>query len=235
MQRFYIHSGLTPDMQIDDPNFVHQVTRVLRMERGGQVILFDGDGSEMLYEIGDISKKTIFLRGLKRSFPKERETKREITLYQALPNKYEKIEWILQKSVEIWLKKVCFFRSDRSQKLLINDKKQERFAMIAIEALEQSGGLVPMEIEFLDTVPILDEISLGGNISLDTTGSQKALSELSTESPQNLNLWVGPEWGWSEEERHFFSNNWFIIAHFWERVLRTETAWIVVGFWLIHG
>ena len=64
--------------------------------------------------------------------------KKQIRLYQALPNKYEKIEYILQKGVEIGIDEFVFFRSERSQKLIINERKIERFADIAREALEQS-------------------------------------------------------------------------------------------------
>jgi 16S rRNA (uracil1498-N3)-methyltransferase len=62
-----------------------------------------------------------------------------VSLYQALPNKYEKIEYILQKGVEVGISKFVFFRSDRSQKLLLSPAKIERFAAIAREAVEQCG------------------------------------------------------------------------------------------------
>jgi len=60
------------------------------------VILFDGDGSETEYEIVSIEKKSISLKGIARTFPKT-ESLKHIALYQALPNKIEKIEYILQK------------------------------------------------------------------------------------------------------------------------------------------
>ena len=59
-------------------------------------MLFDGDGSEMIYEIVSITKKSLSLRGQERRFPKT-EPERNISLYQAMPNKIEKIEYILQK------------------------------------------------------------------------------------------------------------------------------------------
>jgi 16S rRNA (uracil1498-N3)-methyltransferase len=93
-----------------------------------------------------MDKKSIYLRGRSRVFPSDREAKKQITLYQALPNKHEKIEWIIQKSVEVGIQKIVFFRSERSQKLVITDAKKERYQHIMQEALEQCGGLVPMEI-----------------------------------------------------------------------------------------
>lgn len=70
-----------------------------------------------------------------------------------MPNKYEKIEYILQKGVEIGITRFVFFRSDRSQKLLITPAKIERFESIAREALEQCGGVVMPEIVWNEKIP----------------------------------------------------------------------------------
>ena len=83
-------------MILTDDEIIHQISRVLRAKLGEHIVLFDGDGSETEYEITEITKKSITLRGVERRFPKT-ETDKSITLIQALPNKYEKIEYILQK------------------------------------------------------------------------------------------------------------------------------------------
>ncbi len=96
MQRFFVPFPLTIDIILTDPDIVHQFTRVLRFQAGDHVALFDGDGSETEYEILSIEKKSIALKGIARRFP-QTEPKKSVTLYQALPNKIEKIEYILQK------------------------------------------------------------------------------------------------------------------------------------------
>ncbi len=151
MQRFFVSSPLTIDLILIEPDIVHQLTRVMRIETGESIVLFDGDGSEMVYDITAITKKSITLRGKDRKFPKT-EPEKSITLYQALPNKLEKIEYILQKGVEVGIRKFIFFRSDYSQKLIISDTKKERLKSIAREALEQCGGLIMPEIEFRESM-----------------------------------------------------------------------------------
>jgi len=146
LQRFFSPTPLGIDMRLEDSEQIHQITRVLRLGVGDAVIFFDGDGSQTIYTIEQVEKRSLILRGKERIFPRGYEPTRSITLYQALPNKHEKIEWMIQKSVEVGIKKVVFFRSDRSQKLLISEAKKERYAHIAREALEQCGGLVPLEI-----------------------------------------------------------------------------------------
>jgi 16S rRNA (uracil1498-N3)-methyltransferase len=96
MQRFFVTSPLGIDVILTDKDIYHQLTRVLRIQIGEEVALFDGDGSETIYEVTAIDKKSVSLRGQDRVFP-QTEPRRSITLYQAMPNKYEKIEYILQK------------------------------------------------------------------------------------------------------------------------------------------
>lgn len=257
MQRFFVTFPLTIDLILTDLDIVHQLTRVLRVQIWEEIVLFDGDGSETLYEVTDITKKALSLRGKDRKFPNTEPT-RNITLYQAMPNKIEKIEYILQKWVEVGIRKFIFFRSDRSQKLVLSEAKKSRFFAIAREALEQCGGLVMPEIEFTDQVlsfchsdegrvcssadyetgQILhtsgwQEREKASHIVLDTTGVLQKMHEM----PQNreISIWVGPEGGWSENEREKMRDNGFIFARFGERVLRTETAGVVMAFSLLYA
>ncbi len=217
-------------MSITDTDMVHQLTRVLRINIWEHIILFSGDGTETQYEIISIDKKSIRLRGESQSTPNT-ESKKKVSLYQALPNKYEKIEYILQKWVEIGISRFVFFRSDRSQKLAISPAKIERCMTIAREALEQCGGTIMPEIIFQDKF-MKDKNPWYMNIVLDTIGENMRISAY--DSFQDISIWVGPEWGWSEDERSNMLWNSFIFARFWNRVLRTETAGIVIGFGLMN-
>lgn len=232
MQRFLVTFPLQVDMVVTDTNMVHQLTRVLRITVWEHIALFSGDGTEMEYEIISIDKRSLWLRGVASRVP-DTEPHKRATLYQALPNKYEKIEYILQKWVEIGIARFVFFRSDRSQKLLLSPSKIDRCITIAREALEQCGGVVMPEILFIDRFP---EITTGSvpmtHIVLDTIGESIRISHY--DNLQDIALWVGPEGGWSDAERMRMSNNSFIFARFWERVLRTETAGIVIGFGFLN-
>ncbi len=230
MQRFFVTFPLSIDMSITDIDIIHQLTRVLRIGIGEHIILFSGDGTETQYEIISIDKKSIWLRGLSQSTPNT-ELKKKVSLYQALPNKYEKIEYILQKWVEIGISRFVFFRSDRSQKLIISPAKIERCITIAREALEQCGGTIMPEIIFMERF-IKYENSWSMNMVLDTIGENTRI--LAYDSFQDISIWVGPEGWWSEDERSNMLWNGFIFARFWNRVLRTETAGIVIGFGLMN-
>ncbi len=230
MQRFYVSYPLTIDLTLTDTDIIHQITRVMRSQIGDFVILFDGDGSETTYEIMSISKKSIWLRGKDRRFPQS-EGLRDITLYQALPNKIEKIEYILQKWVEVGISKFIFFRAEYSQKLLLSENKKLRLTTIAREAVEQCGWVHMPEIYFFDTINISEGTPT--NITLDTTGKVIKVSEILLSD--HLSIWIGPEGWWSEKEREKMSDSGFLFVRLWERILRTETAGIVSAFALLHA
>ncbi len=234
MQRFFISWPLGIDMILRDDEIIHQISRVLRAKCGEHIVLFDGDGSETEYEITEITKKSITLRWIERRFPKT-ETDKSITLIQALPNKYEKIEYILQKWVEIGIQRFIFFKSERSQNLVVSPSKETRFHLIAKEAVEQCGWVNIPEILFLEKWWIDACIWYSQDnrvhVTLDTTGTKYPKDFILA---KNISLWIGPEGGWSEIERHKMKEYWFITARFWERIFRTETAGIVVGFLFLY-
>jgi 16S rRNA (uracil1498-N3)-methyltransferase len=203
----------------------------MRIQVWEHIILFSWDGNETEYEILAIEKRSIWLRWISQKTP-HTESSKKISLYQALPNKYEKIEYILQKWVEIGISRFVFFRSERSQKLLMSPAKIERFLSIAREALEQCGGVRMPDIIFLNSFPENLDMSVT-HLSLDTIGEKNRI--VSYDSVQEIWLWVGPEGGWSDTERWEMIDKWFIFARFGERVLRTETAGIVIAFGFMNA
>lgn len=232
MQRFFINRPLR-ETEIFDDEIFHQITRVLRMKKGDQIILFCGDGVEYLYELTNFSKKSVECVQREKYEPTGRESSKNITLYQSLPNKMEKLEWIVQKNTELGVQKIIFFRSDRSQKLFLSDSKKERIKAISREALEQCGGLFPVEIIFSDEN--LESILKNKNpdekrLFLHTEWQKTQLNELVNE--EKFGIFIGPEGGWSGSEIQEMNENNLIIVHLWWRILRTETAGMCMAFGL---
>lgn len=232
MQRFYLERNFPDSFTISDEWIIHQLTRVLRSKIGDQVIFFNGDGSEYLAEIVNLEKKSIYF-GLKVHFFPQTEPAIEISLYQSLPNKLEKIEYILQKWIEIGIRRFLFFRSERSQKLIISESKVHRLNQIARESVEQCGWVLLPEIFFLDSFSeVIQKNNIWVHLTLDTTGESLWIS--SVQKAQNIGIWVGPEWWWSEGEKIKMREYDFIFAHFGTRVMRTETAGGMIAFSLMY-
>lgn len=232
MQRFSFPDLLLwKDVNISEDAFVHQVSRVLRSSIGEEIVLFNGDGAEYIYTIHTISKKEIELT-FKAKYRNTADPEISVRLYQAMPNKYEKIEYILQKWVEVWVSEFVFFRSERSQKLVINERKIKRFKEIIREATEQCGGNRVPTITFLESNIPLPKDGISYVFHTEDTES-KPISTIDKESSV-LNLFIGPEWGFSPVEILFFQKNNIQKIHLGARILRTETTWIVAIFFLLQ-
>ena len=237
MQRFFFPDLKTTNytMNLTDVDIFHQLVKVIRIQVWEKIIFFDwNDSYDYIFEIRQINKKDLVLEQIWRE-NKNSETNFELNLFQSIPNKMEKIEYILQKWVEIWIKNFVFYRSNRSQKLIISETKQERLNKIIIEAVEQSGRNYIPELVILDKFDILllkdDE-----NIFFHTQWEKSLLlKELVLDYSKNINLFVWPEWWFSDDEIINFNKiNWKKVF-LWNRILRTETTGIVWGFYIIQS
>ena len=235
MQRFYVDSDLLwkNEYNIIDMDILFQLIKVMRVKKWDKLVLFNGFYEiDYVYKIIEIKKREIILNFIEQ-IEKDSEINLDLVLYWAFPNKIEKIEYILQKWVEIWFKKFVFFKSQRSQKLNLSENKIIRFNKIMIEATEQSGWNILPELIFEDK---LDLNIKWNNIFFHTeNNNSKKLKDIQLNFTQPINLFVWPEWWFDEKEIETFNKNKFQNIHLWNRILRTETVWIVVGFYIIHN
>jgi len=235
MQRFFFdHITFSPTLTISEENFVHQISRVLRYAPWDKIILFNGDGKDYLYEISTITKKDVSLNHISSS-KNTADPIKHIYLYQAIPNKYEKIEYIIQKWVEVGISEFIFFPSDRSQKLVINERKIARFMDIAREALEQCGGNRMPSIRFeTKKMPSFWKKDEHIFVLHTTDNKSKNLTEISKMNLEDFSLFVGPEGGWSDTEITQFQHQNAMFVSCGNRILRTETAGVVSAFYLLN-
>ncbi len=131
--------------------------------------------------------------------------------------------------MEIGIEKFVFFPSERSQKLPLLAKKEPRLRDIAREAIEQCQGDILPEIDFLLSPPAIAP----GALILHPLGV--ALSVIGESPEVAYDLWVGPEGGWSELEMQRYIAGGARSISLGDRILRTETAGVAVGFYLRQG
>ena len=235
MQRFLLQTDVLSQEEIilKDEEIIYQLTKVLRAKINDQVIFFDGKTfCDYVYKIQSIDKKNIIF-----SFVSQQQKSPEskgIHLYQALPNKIDKIEDIIQKWTEVGYTHFCFFRSERSQDIYISENKITRFEKIIHEASEQSWRNIIPRLSFCDSLDIQN--IKGQNIFFHTDGewSQK-LSDISFDLSCDINIFVGPEWGFSSKENDRFLQNNFIKVYLGNNILRTQTTWVVVWFYILQN
>jgi len=237
MQRFYFPNLEESDdnIVIKNPDLLNQLNKVLRAKAWDEFAFFNGiDEKDFIYKIVTIEKREAYLE---KEWEKKinSEIDFDLNIIWALPNKIDKIEYILQKWVEVWITGFYFFKAERSQKLILSPNKIERLNKIIIEATEQSGRSRVPELIIEDNIN-LEDFNWNENILFHTKDDNSIwLKDLKLDYSKWINLFVGPEGGFWDEEIDVFKQVWFKKVHLWNRILRTETTGVVTWFYIIQS
>ncbi|MEI8338203.1 MAG: RsmE family RNA methyltransferase, partial [bacterium] len=194
LHRFYTNEtiNLNEELTLLDKDLINQIRNVFRMQKGDIVIFFDGDGFDYISEILSLEKMKMVI------FPKEKKesimTKKEITLFQALIKK-DNFEMITEKCTEIGITSFVPVLCERSEKKNLN---MERVEKILKEASEQSGrGDIPKIFSILE----LYDLPFGEMPIFVADFGGEEVKKINF--PNKCGILIGPEGGFSEEERNF--------------------------------
>lgn len=232
LQRFFIDPGVINGKEIilSDKDTVNQIKKVLRFRVGDNAVFLDGFGKEYISVIKEISN--LVIKGeIIENRQNQNEPELKITLYQALCKK-DKFEWVLQKGTEIGISEFVPIITERTEKLGLNVERAEK---ILKESAEQSErGIIPKLLEIKKFVEIISNLPKDNQIILlDRSGKNiKHFSLSSFHFP--LNIFVGPEGGFSESELKSAKEAGVKIVSLGSRVLRTETAGLVAAAILLN-
>lgn len=227
MPRFYIEAELAVETQIELTETVfHHWCKVLRAQVGDQAILFNGQGGEYLAELTEVSKKTATVQVL--TFNPSNRTPAIRTLLGQVMSKGDRMDYAIQKAVELGVAEIQLLTSERCEMRLKYDrdqKKLDHWQSIAIAACEQCGMNIVPKIH----APISLEKWLASalpNTKLVLAPNKDETDPLNDAS-QDIALLIGPEGGLSEAEILAANQAGFTSWCIGERVLRTETAPVV--------
>jgi 16S rRNA (uracil1498-N3)-methyltransferase len=202
------------------------LTRVLRLQEGAALTLFDGTGGEYAAKLGAKHGKAVMAQVLAHD-PVDRESPLSITLLQGVA-RGERMDLIVQKATELGVTRIVPVLAERSV-VRVDAKqrarKQEHWQAVAISACEQCGR---------NRIPLVDEPVLLGDalarvskdaarVLLAADGAQ-ALTAAAGGSRTSIALLIGPEGGLADAERQFALANGFMGCQLGPRILRTETA-----------
>ena len=98
MQRIYLsETSLSDELVITQKDLYHQITRVMRARVGQKYAFFDSiHQQDFIYEILSIDKQKVIFK-LVEIQEKNSESRVNLHLFQALPHKLEKLEYIIEK------------------------------------------------------------------------------------------------------------------------------------------
>ena len=148
MRQFFVRPSWIHGSRIymEGPD-VNHMKNVLRMKPGEDVRISDGAGKIWLCCVNRYEQGRVIL-DIFRELDAGAELSSRLYLFQGLP-KGDKMEWIVQKAVELGVYAVIPFAAGRSVVRLDEkkaQKKQERWQSIARSAAEQSGRDIIPEV-----------------------------------------------------------------------------------------
>ncbi len=225
--RIYVPQTLRPGREVELPiQAGEHLARVLRLDRGHPLRLFDGSGDEYDAELASLAKRSVTARVLESASAEDRESPLRITLAQGIA-RGEKMDWILQKATELGVARIVPVVTDRTEVKLDAERAERRHAhweAVVASACEQCGRSRLPEVReparLSDWAAALDE-SAGQRLALDPKGE---LAPRDLPASTRATLAVGPEGGLSEHDLATLKAAGFRGLRLGPRILRTETA-----------
>lgn len=228
MPKFFVPKGTLCDsfLVLTGENAAH--AKVLRLKNGDSVTVCDGEGTDYVCTVSDVSPGQISLV-VNESVPSASEARVRCSVYMAYA-KSDKLEHVIQKATELGAAEIVAFPSSRcvsrpDGKALKG--KLERWQKIAASAAAQSGrGLIPQVVALGSYQEALDRAQTS-DLRLFPYENEQHLSlrQALADSPyQTVSIMTGPEGGFTQDEVDRAAAAGFQVCTLGPRILRCETA-----------
>lgn len=203
------------------PEEAHHLRDVLRMSQGDAVELFDAEGRTAQGTIDTIDARsvTVVVTGGIREPAAERL---RWTVASAVP-KGNRADWMIEKLSELGTDRFVPLATQRSVVHPEGKGKRERWMRIADEAAKQSRRVGVLQIEDLAELDAFLRSLEGTGWYLSTDAGAIGVTDAPVEGAI-LNLLIGPEGGWTEEETRLLREAGLTAVSLGTTILRVETA-----------
>lgn len=224
MPRFYTTQSLQPDQTLElESGPSHHLARVLRIQTGATVQLFNGDGCDYDAEVVDVDRRAVTLR-IGEPAPGIAESPLAIELGIAI-SKGERMDFVVQKATELGVSRIVPLLTERVEVRLKGERAERRLEHwrgVIIAACEQCGRATLPHLA--EPQPFASWLA-GCNAERRFVLHHRTASALSSSArPASVALAIGPEGGLSAAEIALAEAAGFEALQLGPRVLRTETA-----------
>ena len=230
MPRFHCPVPLTAGAELELPGAAARHVQVLRLQPGGVITLFNGDGGEHSATILRMGRSEVAVH-VDTFEAVEREPQRRVHLALGMPAN-ERMDWLVEKAAELGVASVQPLHTAHSVLRLSGEratKKQAHWQQVAVAACEQCGG---------NRVPLVQPVAAVGAWLRDSDGIAPlrcvlslaegtrpladVLRDVAIDAP--VLFLSGPEGGLSPSEDAAARAAGFAPVTLGPRVLRAETA-----------
>ncbi|KXZ40086.1 16S rRNA (uracil1498-N3)-methyltransferase [Alkalithermobacter thermoalcaliphilus JW-YL-7 = DSM 7308] len=241
MDRFFVDASnidIDKGICIIEGEDVKHISKVLRYGVKDKIEVCDKNNNEYICEIIDITKTDVTLKILQK-VSINREPNVKLTVYQGLP-KGQKLDIIIQKLTEIGVSEIVLVTTKRSVAKIDEkkeDKKLDRWQRIAYEAAKQSKrGIIPKIKGPLTLKQSLEDMKNNdiNIVAYENESENKLKNIIKNINVSSIGIFIGPEGGFDEEEIEKLKSENVKCVGLGPRILRTETASIVLASILLY-
>lgn len=221
---------------------VNHILNVLRLKEEDELTIGNLDTGKSYLAMIVKKQKDLVCCKIEKELELNTESKVDITIFQGLP-KADKMEWIIQKSTEIGVRKIvpvemkrCIVKLEEKEA----KKKIQRWQKIAEIAAKQSmrdqipviGNKEKIK-DILDQIKEYDLFIIAYENEKNTTLKQ-ILKQVVKKENLKIGILIGPEGGIDIEEVKVLEENGAKVITLGNRILRTETVALVMSSILIY-
>lgn len=198
-------------------------SRVLRKKEGDEIYVTDGKGNRFVCVISKSHPSKTELQ-IKEKIDLSEKRDYKLTLAVAPTKNSDRMEWMIEKSVEIGVDKIVLLKCQRSER---KAQKSERLLKIMISAMKQSlSTFLPELVEMIDIKEFIQNSNGDDRKFFGYCSESFPKKEFVKEIPahKDIIVMIGPEGDFSPEEVDLAVKFGFEPVSFGEKRLRTETA-----------
>lgn len=232
-RRFFVDEVLRGHAQITGED-AHHLSRVLRVEPGQKFEISDNQ-NVYLAEV-ESARKDLISFAIVEQIAAPLPVVRTVLLASLI--KFERFEWMIEKATELGVERVIPVEAARSEKGLAAAarKRLPRWSRIAREASEQSRRA---RLPVIEPLAAWTEALRRGpdyHYALEEADAPPILSCLpdARHAEDRVSLLVGPEGGWTGQERAEIAEAGWAAVSLGPQILRAETA-AIAGLSIINA
>lgn len=216
MPRFFLPDLSPGEIALPDEE-AHHFAKVLRGRAGESVHVFDGRGRRAAAEVIAVAKRCVRVRVGEVTETPNRAT---VTLFVAAP-KGDRFRWLVEKATELGVRAIQPIVTERTV-TEPGGGKLDKLRQTSLAACKQCGRDWLMPIA--EPIPLAEAVAGRITFAWADRGGRSPLGECEHD------LFIGPEGGWSDDERVALrSGGGGLPIALGRHILRTETAAIAAA------
>jgi len=224
---YFFQENLSQNSLILSAEESKHIIKSMRLKEGDFIWITDGKGTLAKAALTNLLKNNCEIKIIEREFY-DNSTTNSLHLAVAPTKNPNRMEWLVEKAVELGVSQISFVICDRSERKHIDLNRLQR---IAIAALKQSQGVWLPNLQTLSFITFILECN---NLKADKyiaycNNREQAvvISQIQNKQKDTIFL-IGPEGDFTPQEINIAKENGFQPISLGKKILRTETAALLV-------